>query len=257
MDEQDKSFLYFDIPKEERDYAISYLLDSLEKSKASFKDKNTAKVFDRDVQIYLAHLLFAASMPDYQEAVQRYVSLNVQDIIDFVQRTDDQVIRYFIYKINADYLLIHLGIFGDLEDKTPLNSRTAKEYVKLAKSYYEQAAQYHKKIYKRPTAIGLVLDKLAGSFETCAGLLHAIRRDFFNFSNGFRDKEFSDFYEQMNRYEKQTKLDELMDSFLDLYLQWSGTGEDMLKHKLEQVGKEIKGINPEFRFDLNKGRKAA
>lgn len=257
MEDQDQNFLYFDMPKEERDFAISYLLDSLQKSKESVKDKNISKVLDQGVQVYLAHLLFAASMPDYQEAVQRYVSLNVRDVVDFVERTDDQVIRYFIYKINADYLLVHLGIFGDLDDGVPAAGKTGREFAKLAKSYYEQAALYHKKIYKRPTAIGAVLDKLASSFDVYAKVLHTVRRDFFYFANGFRDKAFSEFIAELNQYEKETKLDSLMDSFLDLYLDWIGTGSEMLKHKLEQVGSEIKSINPEFRFDLNNRRKAA
>ncbi len=257
MEDQNNGYLYFDIPKEERDFAISYLLDSIEKARTAIPDKQAARIFDQDIEIYLAHLLFAASMPDYQEAVRRYVSLNVRDVMDFIDRTDDQVIRYFIYKINADYLLVHLGIFEGAGEQVPFTSESRREYIRLARNYYEQAASYHKKIYNRPTAIGSVLDKLAGQFEGCVRVLHGMRRSFFDFSSRFQDKAFSDFFEQMNRYERETKLERLKDSFLDIYLEWAKTGSDMLKGKLENIGNEIKGIDPSFNFDVKKGRKAA
>ena len=79
MPDQEKQYHYFDIPKQERDSAIGFFLNSLLKSRSACRLTSNQIEFDEDVNIYLAHLLFAASLPDYQGAVERYLSTNVSE----------------------------------------------------------------------------------------------------------------------------------------------------------------------------------
>ena len=73
MGASEKGYLYIDIPRQQRDSAIAYLLDVLLKSRATCNmESNKDDLFDEDVNIYLAYLLFAASLPDYQEAVSAF-----------------------------------------------------------------------------------------------------------------------------------------------------------------------------------------
>ena len=90
MKQDANKYLYFDIPKKERDSAIAFLLDALLKSKvACGASRLKENEFDEDVNIYLAHLLFAASLPDYQKAIKRYLSSNVSELADLVEENDD------------------------------------------------------------------------------------------------------------------------------------------------------------------------
>ncbi|OGW81111.1 MAG: hypothetical protein A3G33_10240 [Omnitrophica bacterium RIFCSPLOWO2_12_FULL_44_17] len=249
MENENKRYLYFDIPKKERESAISYLLTSILKSRELVGMPSNQVEFDEDVNIYLAHLLFAASLPDYQEAVKRYVSLNISDVTDLVDRSDDRVIRYFIYKVNADHLLVHLGIFNDLEaSANHFYCKSEHQYASMAQAYYEQAAQYHRRIYRRQTAIGSVLGKLAKSFGCYKEILHNIRKDFFHFSNEFQDMAFTKFCDDLKRFENENQYMDMMDLFLDSYATWKKTKDPSEFVRLHKVVKCLKEINPQFTF---------
>jgi len=250
MRDEGSGYLYFDIPKQERDSAVAFLLDALLRSRSACQfSSNSEELFDEDVNIYLAHLLFAASLPDYQRAVQRYLSPHVSDLTDLVERNDDRIIRYFIYKVNADHLMIHLGIFKDLEGRTYFQ-KTPEQYSSMAQNYYEQAASYNRRIYRRRTAIGSVLEKLAHRFNRYQLVLRSVRKDFFRFTNQFNDVDFGKFCEDISRYEQQEKKNHAIDSFLDLYAEWIRTKDARIRSELAHWARRLKEIDPGFSFPL-------
>ena len=61
------SCLYFDITNQERDSAIRYLLGAIMQTRQASNFPSNYYTFDEDVNVYLAHLLFAISLPEYHE----------------------------------------------------------------------------------------------------------------------------------------------------------------------------------------------
>jgi len=194
MQGDEKGYLYFDIPKQQRDSAIAYLLDVLLRSRGACNmQSNQDDLFDEDVNIYLAHLLFAASLPDYQEAVSRYVSTSVSEMTELVEKNNDRIVRYFIYKVNADHLMVHMGVFKGLETTHTAYGKSPEQYSSLARDYYHHASQHNRRIYRRRTAIGSVLEKLSDHFDRYLTILQVARKDFFHSSNQFNDDSFTKF----------------------------------------------------------------
>src|SRR3989338_3716765 len=248
MDNANK-YLYFDIPKQERDSAIAFLLDALLKSKRAceLSVSNQAE-FDEDVNIYLAHLLFAASLPDYQKAIERYLSTNISELTELVERNDDRIVRYFIYKVNADHLLVHLGIFQDLEAGKHLYGKSNEQYASMGQNYYRQAADYNQRIYRRQTAIGSVLGKLAHRFSRYQAVLRFARKEFFHFANHFRDDDFVKFCAALKKYERDKFVTETRDRFLDCYCEWKRTKSPEARERLMEIVKELKRVDSAFMF---------
>jgi len=150
MNNEDK---YFDFSKEEKDYAIRFLLDAVIRSRGNCNLPSNREVYDEDVNIYLAHLLFAISTSAYQKLVKKYLVFYPSDLTNLVDTADDNYIRYFIYKINADNLLVHLGVFQDLSQNMHLEQslcpRSEDQFKEAARAYYEQAAIYNQRIYRK------------------------------------------------------------------------------------------------------------
>jgi hypothetical protein len=251
MGEEEIRYLYFDIPKQERDSAIAFLLNTLLKSRTACQLPSNENSFDEDVNIYLAHLLFAASLPDYQEAVRRYLSTNVSEMTELVEKNDDRIVRYFIYKVNADHLMIHLGVFHDLEASRHLFAKSEKQYVSMARDYYSQAADYNRRIYRRQTAIGSVLEKLAYDFNRYQAVLHFARKEFFHFASRFRDESFQKFCDDVKQYEDQEKFNRAIDQFLDSYAEWIRTKNANARFKLIDCARKLQAIKPEFTFNFS------
>lgn len=245
--------LYFDINKQERDSAIRYLLGAILNTRQKSSFPSNYYTFDEDVNVYLAHLLFAVSLPEYHEMAEPYLSLDTSDILKWVRATEDRTIRYFIFKVNADNLLIHSAIFDDLGSKTPgpgkIFRRSPKHFRELAKLYYEQAAAYHKRIYRKTTGVGEVLEKISTYFEPYQNLLKAVRRDYFDFVNSFRDQAFTAFMQEMRKYETEEIRRQKMDIFLDLYARWMQTRGAHLQNEIDAVVEELRALDPGFHFD--------
>ncbi len=250
-DETRDNCLYFDITKQERDSAIRYLLGAIVKSREESHFPSNFYTFDEDVNVYLAHLLFAVSLPEYHEMAEPYLSMDTSDILRWVRATEDRTIRYFIFKVNADHMLIHSTVFDDLRSRhhQKLFRRSERHYLELAKLYYDQAAAYHKRIYRKKTGVGEVLEKLSQYFEAYQKLLKHARREYFHFLNNFRDQAFSNFMDQVNHYEDDFKKKSRMDHFLELYAKWLKTKDPRVEKEMMAVASELKKIDPNFKFN--------
>lgn len=246
--------LYFDITKQERDSAIRYLLGAIVKMRLGSEFPSNFYTYDEDVNVYLAHLLFAVSLPEYHEMAEPYLSLESSDILRWVRATEDRTIRYFIFKVNADHILVHTAIFEDLAHRHQhkIFKRSDRHYYELAKLYYDQAAAYHKRIYRKTTGVGEVLEKISQYFEAYQKLLKHVRREYFHFVNSFRDQAFHHFMEQMRGYEREFQRKSKMDIFLEVYGLWLETKNPMLKKQIEQIVTELKHVDPHFNFDIRR-----
>lgn len=243
--------LYFDITKQERDSAIRYLLGAIIKCRREKDIPSNLYVFDEDVNIYLAHLLFAFSLPEYHEMAEPYLSLESSDILNWVRATEDRTIRYFIFKVNADHLLIHTAVFNDLpkHNRNKFFKKPEQHYWELARLYYDQAAAYNKRIYRKKTGVGDVLQKLSQYFDTYQRLLRLVRREYFSFVTSFRDQAFHYFMRKLEKYEVEFQKKNKMDHFLDLYGRWLETKDRRLESEIGRVVEELKSLDPNFRFD--------
>ena len=251
MHERSGKYYYFDMPKQERDSAIGFLLDALLKSRTACRLPSNQNGFDEDVNIYLAHLLFAASLSDYQETVGRYLTTNVSEMAKLMEKNDDRIVRYFIYKVNADHLMVHLGIFQDLDRTRNVFSKSERQLFSMAQNYYHQAASYNRKIYRRQTAIGSVLEKLGNGFGHYQKVLQFARKEFFHFASRFQDEQFGKFCEDLNQYEREEKINDAIDRFLDTYAEWVRTKDWAVRRKLMECARELQFIDPHFVFHQN------
>ena len=249
----DKKCIYFDITKKEQDSAIRYLLGAILKTRSNEGIPSNKKTFDEDVNVYLAHLLFAVSLPQYHEMAEPYLSNDTNEVMRWVRDSKDRTIRYFIYKVNADHMLIHSAIFNDLSPKSKVMFRRSKRHFReLAKLYYDQAASYHKRIYRKRTAVGDVLNKLAQHYDMYQRLLTVVKRDYFQFIESFRDQAFKGFTHELNSYEREFKLKKTMDEFLERYAKWLETKNPELEAEIIQLSRILSQLDPQFHFDVSK-----
>ena len=80
-------YLYFDVDKQERDSAIRFLLNSILRSRMDMKLDRVIEEVDEDVNVYLAHLLFAIALPEYHELAEPYLSTESSEVLRWVKAT--------------------------------------------------------------------------------------------------------------------------------------------------------------------------
>lgn len=251
-------YLYFGLSNEDRESAIYFLLESILKSKDQTHGIKRSFSFDEDVNIYLAHLLFAVSLPEYHDMADPFLSNNPQEVFEWVRETDDPMLRYFIFKVNADHLLIQSTIFNP--DPAIANRFTVKKNGREEKNeghlaailYYNQAARCHAGVYDKKTGVGEVLGKIAGQFDIYAHVLTGVKEDYFKFIDCFREQAFQHFLVKMNAYEKEHLHEMKMENFLEIYHEWLLNKDPGLKSKILLLTRELSQLDPQFNFDVKK-----
>ena len=250
--------LYFSLSSEDRESAIHFLLESILKAKDQSHALPKTMAFDEDVNIYLAHLLFAISLPEYHDMADPFLSTNTQEVFEWVRETEDPMLRYFIFKVNADHLLVQSTIFNP--DPLLAKRFSLKKDVKEDKNeehlaailYYSQASRCHAGVYDKKTGVGEVLGKIAGQFDIYRHVLVGVKEDYFKFIECFREQAFQHFLVKLSGCEKEHLREMKMEKFLEVYQGWLVTKAPELKQRILQLAQELGQLDPQFRFDVAK-----
>ena len=254
----DAPYLYFGLSSEDRESAIHFLLESILKAKDRPHGLSRKLSFDEDVNIYLAHLLFAISLPEYHDMADPFLSTNTDEVFEWVRETEDPMLRYFIFKVNADHLLVQSTIFNPnpqlakrFSFKKDVKEETSEERL-AAILYYNQASRCHAGVYDKKTGVGEVLGKIAGQFDVYRHILTGVKEDYFKFIECFREQAFQQFLVKLSGYEREHLRDMRMEKFLEVYQQWLTTKAPELKAKILHLTQELSQLDPQFCFDISK-----
>lgn len=250
--QQDNQYLYFDLTGQERDSALRFLLSAIVKAKEEHPHLIRKQMVDEDVNVYLAHLMFAIALPEYHEMADPYLSKNFDEVADWVKSTEDQTVRYFIYKVNADHLLMSQTLFNDLQKpkRKSIFSGADQRHAEQAALCYAEAAKCHQQMNRKKTGIALVLEKLASDLKYYQKILELVREDYFMFIQTFRDKHFKSFASEVATYEKEKYYDIKMDEFLSAFYEWNQAQNEAMRSKVAQLAADLHRMNPDFHFDF-------
>lgn len=210
--------------------------------------------FDEDVNIYLANLLSSMVYSEYHRSISRYVTPYDIPLFESISSSTDPREKYQTYKVNADYLLVSLGIFGNASGRR-LNSAphmriSGESYMGRGKAYYSLAQSYSMETFRRSTAVTEVLGKLSQGFEKYVKILSLMRGEFFNFYEKISAGELYHLENSVNSIDNEKQLKALYDEFLDTYSQYRQNPVPAAKKQVEECVAAIRELDPSFSFTL-------
>ncbi len=211
--------------------------------------------YDEDVNVYLAHLLHSFLNPEYVEQSKKYLSKYDADVFRRLQSSSDARLKYVIYKTNADFLLVSIGIFdqtpgGDAAAEHPKPAEEA--YVGRAKTYYHFAYSYSQQISRRNSGVAEVLEKLSVGFDKYLKILSHMRGEYLDLGRRLSEGEVFHLERTVNEAGKQELIRAKQDQLLEMYSKWRYQPTPELEEDMTRLAGEIRGLNPEFRFELPK-----
>lgn len=199
------------------------------------------KGYDEDVNAYLAGLLVSYIDPAYLTAISEAISKYDVDVHQAVVEAEDRVHAYWIYKVNADDLLVSLGIFHRLWHE-------AKGDVARLKCYYSYASEYQRRIYGRTTTVGQIQSELAKDSERYLSIFSGARRDYLHFIDHLRAEDLRELRRRLDQYAKEVPLKAKQDELLDAYSAWSKAPQDQaLQGRLIRLAQELADLDPQFK----------
>jgi hypothetical protein len=250
----------------ELESTLLFMMTSVLKGRAETGLESNALYYDEDVNVYLAGLLAAYLDPAYTEWSAPFISRFDTDVATMV-RSSDRRAKYWIYKVNADHLMVTLGIFeprgegliaappspGAAGSSPPLPAPVPQKAIPIVGrggTYYELAASYGRALARRPTAAVEVLEKLSRGFEAYVTILNYVRSHYFNLIDRLGHRGMEEIQRLIEEEARSAELKDNLDRLLDLYSEWRRTGDPALVPAIRQSVEEIRLLKPDFRFEL-------
>ena len=234
---------YYQIPGPQSEATFGAIMEMLLKTRLKLRLETNRSLYDEDVNAYLAGLLVSYIDPNYLKAVSEVLSPYDIDVFQAATSAEDRVHAYWIYKVNADDLLVSLGVFHRLWQEE------RGEMTRMSR-YYVAASGYQRRIYGKTTAVGEIQMKLADGSERYLKILAGARTDYLNFIEHIRSQGLRVFHEELQNFEKELPLKKAQDELLDAYSAWLNSRQDLkLRQRLHEVIERLKALDPQFKPD--------
>ncbi len=205
--------------------------------------------FDEDVNIYTAALL--SGVVSGREDLLRadLVSPCDADVFARVQESKDQRYRYRVYKANADFLYVSLGIFSEaMAGVDPIRAPEdeADRLTGRGKSYYQFASAYAERLYGPRAGITEVMDKLSRNFEAYTKVLTWMSGEYLNLVRRLSTGEAFHIERSAQESFEGEHRRHSWDALLDSYVEWQKTHAKDARRRLARAARELKRIDPDF-----------
>ncbi len=210
--------------------------------------------YDEDVNVYLAHLLHSFINPDYVEQSKKYLSRYDADVFKRLASSSDARLKYAIYKTNADFLLVSIGIFDNPVAPEPgARPRVVpaeEAYIGRGKTYYHFAYTYAQQVHRKNQGVSEVLEKLSVGFDKYIKILSHMRGEYLDLAQRFSDGEVYHLERSVDESARQEVVKAKQDQLLELYTQWKEAPSAEIEENVKRLVGEIQEITPSFRFAL-------
>lgn len=216
--------------------------------------------YDEDVNVYMAHLLQAFINPDYLDRVKPYLSQYDSEVFQKLSGSQDARLKYTIYKTNADFLLVSMGMFDDADAAMPDRRGGASEkswldpaeeaYVGRGRTYYRFAYTFSQQLPRRNAALTEVLEKMAVGFDRYIKILSHMRGEYFDLMKRLSSGEVFHLQRNVNEEARKTEVREKQDQLLDLYNQWRTSRDAPTWSAMQEIIQELSEILPGFSFHI-------
>jgi hypothetical protein len=226
------------------------LYSRLEKGYPSNQD-----FYDEDVNVYLANLLCSFMKPEYHRRARAYLSPYDTSLFEKIESSTDARLKYTIYKTNADFLLISIGIFdnpaGRRPDTAQLFRNSEEASMGRGKAYYHFAYTYSQSAFRKSAGITDILEKLSLGFERYAEILSHMRGEYFNILDRLSDGEIYHLERSVDQGKATRELAKLQDQFLDVYAEYLRTKDPGMRRRVEDLARKLRLLDDSFDFHMD------
>jgi hypothetical protein len=158
--------------------------------------------YDEDVNQYIALILAELANPKSLAFQNQYTVGIDDDVGQIAVSLREQIKTYFLYKINADFLLLSLGLFR------PDTNILGEAYFDKGESYYFSAASNLKAVKGGRSGMSDVLEKMSGGFGKYVEILRTMKNsadNFLSFNFKFSQAEMQDLESILSQAAKSKK----------------------------------------------------
>ena len=228
------------------------MMDSLLDTRRESPFPTSADFFDEDVNVYLASLL-TSHVYDGGKATAHLVMPYDVSLFEAAARESEPRRRFELYRANADHILVRMGIFDNPSGRRPCSaphmSMSREGWLGRGSAYYRLAWASAMETFRRPTAVGDVMEKLSSAFERYVGVLSGMRSSRLGIVPRLSDGSIFHLGRSVLEEDRKKETALLYDRFLDRWNEYRASGDPGARKDLEEITGMLREADPSFDFD--------
>jgi hypothetical protein len=206
--------------------------------------------YDEDVNVYTASLL--AGVVTGREDLLRadLVSSRDTDVFARVEATKDRRHRYRVYKANADFLYVSLGVFNGGQAAAAAGDAEERNQILTGRgmSYYHFAAAYAERLYGTHAGVAEVMGKLSRNFESYTKIMAWMSGEYLHLLKRISAGEVYHLGRDAQARFEASHRTQVWDELLESYVDWQRTHARESRRRLHRAARELRKIDPDFSF---------
>ena len=237
------------VPVPSRENVGYFFINNFLLSRIDSEMPSDLKEYDEDVNVYTASLLAGVVTGQHDLLTGDFVSTRDADVFARVQETKDQRLRYRVYKANADFLYVSLGLFGEsslVGDAPETDEDAQSRFTGRGKSYYQFASAYAERLFGRGAAIAEVMDKLSRNFESYTKVMVWMSGEYLHLMNQLSSGEMYHLEQDTQDHFEKSYRSGSWDQLLDSYVEWKRTRSKESLRRIGRAARELRRIDPAF-----------
>lgn len=243
---------FFDLKDGKKRDACFFFLEHVLKARADLNLESGRHPCDQELNVYIAGLLnsLLTNSESFLHA-KSHVSAFDADVRAYIESHPGKRNEYIVYRDNADFGLVVLGLFEDYEHRGSYKRIviSGEEDQGRVALYYELAASALAHLQGKSVSLVSVFEAMAEYMEEVLQILHRAAGAYFDIMERMSEGSAYHLGQEIKKMELENTYNHRLDEFLKLYSIYKENPCEEHRRKLLARAEELKSMNSDFRFD--------
>ncbi|MFP4162511.1 MAG: hypothetical protein ACLFQB_01400 [Chitinispirillaceae bacterium] len=243
---------FFDLKDKEVRSARFFFLEHVLKARADLNMESGRHASDQELNVYIAGLLNSLlTDSDSFLKTKSHISPFDVDVRAYIDSHPGKRNEYIVYRDNADFGLMVLGLFDDYEHKG-----SYKKFVLTADCeqgrvalYYELAASALTHLQGNSASLVTVFESMAENMKEVLQILHRAAKTYFEIMERLSEGSAYHLQREIEQMDNRESYNRKLDDFLKLYSLYKENPGEEIRNELLIRAEELKKLNSKFSFD--------
>lgn len=239
----------FSDTQEQRNNEISFFfLEHVLRARADLHMESGQHEYDQEINVYLAGLL--NSLLDSGLFSKPYISPFDLQVRQYLEKHPGLRNEYNVYRDNADFGLIILGLFLGFEHKGSYQKSVLSEVDEKGRIslYYEQAASALAHLQGRNLSLVTIFKELSEYLPEVIQILRHAASTYFDLVMRISNGSIYHLEKELNAADNKRIYSVKLDEFLKKYAAYKDNPTSELKKNIMELAEELRKLNEKFTF---------
>ncbi len=229
-----------------------FFLEHVLKARIDLNMESGRKDYDQEINVYVAGLLYALLINnDSFLQPKAHISAFDVDVRAFIESHPGKRTEYMVYRDNADFGLMILGLFDDFQHRGSYKKRVLSgddDQGRIA-LYYELAASALAHLQGSSMSLVSIFDALSQNVSDVLRILRRAAGAYFDMLERMSEGSVFHLQIELDKMDRETLYQKRLDEFLTKFSLYKDNPSETARQEMLAIAEELKKLNSNFSFD--------